>query len=85
MRDELEEEKLNNAKPEKKAGYSIKSVVAYALALAAALGINELSESIFKYLNLSTQNEIITKVLYVLFMFGLIVLFIYTTNSTVSI
>lgn len=78
-------EQVNHSKNSTKAKYSIQSVVAYALALATALGINELSLTVFKSLNLGVRNEIITKFLYVIFMVGLIVAYIYATDTTVSI
>lgn len=64
---------------------NIKSIILYALAMAAALGFNDFILAIFKSLNLNTGGVIVSKLVYVIFIFALAILFAYYTKSNVPI
>lgn len=64
---------------------NIKSIVLYALALAAALGFNDFILAVFNSLNLKGGNIIVSKLLYVIFIFTLVIIFAYYTKSNVPI
>lgn len=60
-------------------------IILYALALAAALGLNDLILTIFDKFDWSHTSKIFSKVIYVVFMFAAVLLIAFFTRSTVPI
>ena len=64
---------------------NITMIILYALALAAALGLNDLILTIFDKFDWSHTGKIISKTIYVILMFTVVLLISYFTQSKVSI
>jgi hypothetical protein len=64
---------------------NLTSIVLYALAIAAALGLNDLILTIFDKMNMSHGNQILSKVIYVVLMFVAVLVLSYYTHSTVPV
>ena len=64
---------------------NIEKITLYALALAAALGLNDFVRAIFDKYDISNNNIIVSKFIYVAFIITLAILFAYFTKRTVSI
>lgn len=75
----------DNKKPANNTTDNIKSIILYALAVAAALGFNDFILAIFDSLKLKTGGVLLSKLLYVFFIFGLAITFAYYTKSNVPI
>ena len=60
-------------------------IVLYALAIASALGLNDLILTIFDKMKMSHGNQILSKVIYVVLMFVFALTLAYYTHSTVPV
>ena len=77
----------NDIKPKQKNNTksNMIAIILYALAIAAALGLNDLILTIFNKLNLTQWGEIVTKIIYVVLIFGAALVLAYYTQSTVPV
>ena len=64
---------------------NIIKIVLYSLAIASALGFTELVNAIFSKINFKGSNEIISKLIYVIFIFGLTLIVAYYAKTSVPL
>ena len=64
---------------------NVRTILLYALALAAALGFNDLIRTIFQRFNIYPGSQIGSKTLYVIIMFSAVLTLAYFTQSKINI